>query len=787
METRICEIMHRKFALIFSIALLILFLVSMFPTSLFVPGVEAQGEGWLEGWQYRQSHVINPASGAGTNYQVSIEARWSGLEEDNLVTSSEIVSTLLIPSGTSIISAQAAVYWDGVYLHVWYAASTWTAINDSIYYTKASSPFTNWDTPTKVIGRDDGIRDPTVFVEGGNIYLFCQCFDGQIYRPIRLYKVSKTADFMNSSNYVYVGVVIDVDAGTYDANMAASPCVVKIGSTYCLAYEAFDSNGIGSIGLAKSTNIESLPWTKDGQLKDTNGNVIYNPSGNHADIVPDTFADQNTLFIHYYDGSHWNERYISGDLAKVGLINGVYYFLMQSWNDTIYLRLYASTGSAGDTVALYGHSRADFGDLRFTRSDGITLLDYWMESKVDGDYAVFWVEVPDDLSSNPATIYVYYGNPSATTTSNGNASFLLFDDFLGNTLNNSKWTSVIRGNGGSVYVANGDVTLNPYNNTISSVSIQSVAEFTNGICIQIKRKYSAGTGDYMDTSLGAGSVVGADTGGASNWWHTTLESGYNWVYQTAYGGYDGLRRMPTSGAYVELSVAYSGKNLFDTSYGIHDLVYTSDGVLKWIVDGAQVFNATNTAFLTNSKKILISQGEYSNGQGAVTEIDYVFVRKYVSPEPWQGSWGSEEINNNVTTWSSPFLIISNSTITTLAFNSTSEILSFTVSGPSGTTGQTNITIAKTLIGNLSGVEVYLDGNQIDYVTASTEYAWTIQITYHHSAHQVVIALNSLQSNSLNMISPEAIAIFSGVMIVAAATMLLVYKKLVRAEKKRSSI
>jgi hypothetical protein len=933
--------------------------------------------------------VINPASGAGTNYQVRIKARWGELIPEDLVPSAEIVSTLPIPTGASINSVQAAVYWDGTYLHVWYGASTGGEINDSIYYTKASSPFTSWSTPVQVIDRDDGIRDPTIFIEGDNFYLFCQCFDGNLYRPIRLYKISKTADFTNTSNYVYVGVVVDVSAGTYDENMAASPCVVKIGGTYYLMYEAFGSDWKGSIGRAKSTNIESLPWTKDGQLRDTNGNVICNPSGNYADIVPDTFADEDTLFIHYWDGSNWRVRYINGDfannsvtlsdvdinldgysnhcdIAHIGIINGVYYFLMQSWNDTIYLRLYASTGSAGDIVALHGHSLTDFGDVRFTRSDGVTLLDYWIESKVDGDYAVFWVEVADNLSTNPATIYIYYGKSDATATSNGDNTFLLFDDFLGNSLDSNKWTSVIRGDGGSVSVANGEVTLNPNDNTISSASIQSVATFTNGILIRIKRKYTAGTEDYLDTSLGAGSVVD-EMENPYWWWHTTLKSGYNWIYHSAYGGYAGLRRMPASGGYVELST--TSKDLFDTSYKIHDLVYTSNGVLKWIVGGVQQYSATDSNFLTNNKKILISQGEYENGQGADTVIDYVFVRKYVYPEPAHGSWGGEEtsdsvlvdqayvsderadvrsvqtigfhakwnngsdvaggsiyINNteyttnstgwvalnvnspfvgkdvwiitgvncngvttymqtaqspsivwdqikiiegdttkesltlgetatiwfkaiyeydntvftsangilylngsamtwsatntrweytctataigtatftisgvydeshgltmindtvgaqSITVWSTPFSVISNSTISELTFNSTSKTLTFTVSGPTGTTGYTNVTIAKILIRDLSESKIYLDGNQTDYTTTSTEYTWLIHITYQHSTHKIVMILSPLHANSSYIVSLEATTIFSGIIIVIIATILLFYK---RVHKKRA--
>lgn len=81
--------------------------------------------------------------------------------------------------------------------------------------------------------------------------------------------------------------------------------------------------------------------------------------------------------------------------------------------------------------------RTDFGDIRFTASDGATQLSYWMQSYNIGVMATFWIKIPDNLSGNSATIYVYYGNSSATTTSNGTAVWTLYDDFEGsNPLSN---------------------------------------------------------------------------------------------------------------------------------------------------------------------------------------------------------------------------------------------------------------------------------------------------------------------------------------------------------------
>jgi flagellin-like protein len=71
----------------------------------------------------------------------------------------------------------------------------------------------------------------------------------------------------------------------------------------------------------------------------------------------------------------------------------------------------------------------DFSDLRFTDSDEQTLIPYWVESYVPSVSAVVWVKVPAIPASSTETIYMYYGNPSATSESNPDDTFDLFVDF----------------------------------------------------------------------------------------------------------------------------------------------------------------------------------------------------------------------------------------------------------------------------------------------------------------------------------------------------------------------
>ena len=102
------------------------------------------------------------------------------------------------------------------------------------------------------------------------------------------------------------------------------------------------------------------------------------------------------------------------------------------------IKVYYGSGTDGDEVvggATFGKiycdskCRTDFGDIRFTKSDGASLLDYWIEEQIDGDYAIIWVEV-DSIPASPGTvdIYIFYGNAGATTTSNGDDTWLIFND-----------------------------------------------------------------------------------------------------------------------------------------------------------------------------------------------------------------------------------------------------------------------------------------------------------------------------------------------------------------------
>jgi uncharacterized repeat protein (TIGR02543 family) len=89
-----------------------------------------------------------------------------------------------------------------------------------------------------------------------------------------------------------------------------------------------------------------------------------------------------------------------------------------------------------------------------------------------------------------------------------------------------------------------------------------------------------------------------------------------------------------------------------------------------------------------------------------------------------------------------FSVSSNSTVSSLVFDSTASQLKFTVSGDSGTTGYVQVCVPKNLLPVPGDLRVSLDGQDVSYQVFSQGDAWIVTTEYHHSTHSVVMALSS---------------------------------------------
>lgn len=105
------------------------------------------------------------------------------------------------------------------------------------------------------------------------------------------------------------------------------------------------------------------------------------------------------------------------------------------------LNVHKSSGSdIGTNVYLGTNIKDDFSDIRFTLSDGVTILSHFIESFTPGIDATVCIKI-DSIPPYPATkdIYIYYDNPVATDVSDP-AIFRFYKDWK--DPNFQEWTDI---------------------------------------------------------------------------------------------------------------------------------------------------------------------------------------------------------------------------------------------------------------------------------------------------------------------------------------------------------
>jgi len=288
-------------------------------------------------------------------------------------------------------------------------------------------------------------------------------------------------------------------------------------------------------------------------------------------------------------------------------------------NYQVHLNVTRTTGTSSADICYVGTScQSDFDDIRFTSSDGVTLLDYWKEQYV-GNTASFWVEVAANLSTTAQTIYLYYGNSIVSTTSSGPNTFIFFDDFELGTF--SRWTSA--GSYWSVVDASSAVKMGTYaaygdagaieanrelNKTLSTINYPVMLHmwFRKAVTASAEAigifANNTGTMSYVEASNGA---LGAGTYYTPSW----LYYGKAMVLNTWYRYDVGWDRTNSSfQPYID-GVAYSERSARLTT--------------------AVVLSQ----FSQLTVQVQAPTAAYDNW------VDDVYIRKWLPSEPQHSSWG----------------------------------------------------------------------------------------------------------------------------------------------------
>jgi PKD repeat protein len=283
------------------------------------------------------------------------------------------------------------------------------------------------------------------------------------------------------------------------------------------------------------------------------------------------------------------------------------------------IRVYYGSGTdSSSTTYLNSKCNTDFSDIRFTTSDGDTLISYWIESVITGNYADIWIKVP---SIAITTIYIYYGNTSAVSTSSGDNTFELFDNFDGSALDNAKWTS----NNLTATLSSSTATI--YSDSLSSWGwLQSILTYSQGYSLISRLQFQGRNSINND-----GGIAGFRT-----------SQGGELVQIMYYND-------ASSSDFRAISTALGGNVSNDSnaneSYHIYEVLRTTTPFCSCYIDGVLAQNGSITTVNACPTSSLSVNFETKGGNGHGLNLDWIAVRKCNTTEPTHSTWGSEELLN----------------------------------------------------------------------------------------------------------------------------------------------
>jgi hypothetical protein len=291
---------------------------------------------------------------------------------------------------------------------------------------------------------------------------------------------------------------------------------------------------------------------------------------------------------------------------------------------------YQKGTDSGSDVYLDSSCQTSFNDVRFTDDDGITLLDYWLETKTDADNAVFWVKVNDNLDNNQ-TIYIYYGNRTISSASNIDKTFPFADDFSDSNLNTTKWRTFGQG---KITVNGGRCTLESVPDTRGWIYLLGKTLVSTNYSMRfrslvIEQGQDRWTHHGFATIYNSSNNEGGRIDEYPNYIAMSQESmDYAWSFRTR--AYSNNTRVDMSNHEPKVETFYTYEIQRN---GTTNVLFNCDNVNQGSI-------STNVP-LTNMGA-MFSADNAGSPLYSVTVIDWVFIRKYVATEPSQGAWSTEE-------------------------------------------------------------------------------------------------------------------------------------------------
>jgi len=241
------------------------------------------------------------------------------------------------------------------------------------------------------------------------------------------------------------------------------------------------------------------------------------------------------------------------------------------------------------TVSNFDYSKVkeDGGDIRFYDTDH-NLLSYYIESWNSFGNSILWVKIP---LIGTDSISIEYGNLFLSSLSNGDSTFVLFDDFNSFSLDLLKWTQT-----GIVSQSSGEVTMK---GSVGS-GITSISKYSN-----VSVRFYGRLTRYLGNAAIGGLYASWDDSQAD----FRMESATVHICRTRTGGVAGTRTDVTIPDYHNI-------------YTLYEVYYILGMQSSFYVNDLNVSNLISNT-LNPSIDLPVRFFAYTNGE---VRVDWVHVR-----------------------------------------------------------------------------------------------------------------------------------------------------------------
>ena len=274
-----------------------------------------------------------------------------------------------------------------------------------------------------------------------------------------------------------------------------------------------------------------------------------------------------------------------------------------------------------DGIALDGKNRDWGNDIRFTTDDGETLLDYWIVTGAFDDWkADVWLELAV-VASGLTEFYIYYGNKLAEIGSDGDATFMHFDDFPGSAIDTGKWTPSVTGDG-VITVVSGTAILDTGGS--GWAYIYRDLDQINGYKLETRAKIDS-TYDALNTMRTRWNNHG-NVGDVGVFDHAS--------YPTPVVFWDGFQsEQPPLDEWLRLKSTYAASG--DLTNGLKWGIYQED-------ENETVVYYNEQTPSIKPYRVSAQVGDGGGSSSGKMIFDWFFVRQLVATEPTISGWEAEE-------------------------------------------------------------------------------------------------------------------------------------------------